>query len=798
MRVGTWLAVGAATLSVASCGDDGAGTGASGAGASGGAGGGVTSVSVEGAAEKGPLLLGSSVTISPLDAALSPTGQVFNSLTTSDAGAFSVAAVPAGLVALEASGFHFNELAGSLSGAPITLRAIGTVDGATDIFINVITHLEERRVRKLVLDGAALAAAVSQAELELQASLQVGFPGVWQSTSGTGMNMLGGDNDPNAYLLAASAVLIQAATDAAGGPDGPVDAELQQLLNQIAQDLEDDGAIGASLVPPLLAAQLALDTALVEQNLADRMAEIGVAALVPDIDRVLDQDHDGLVNNDDNCPRVPNPDQTDTDGDGLGDACAPPAVCGNGVVEAGEVCDDGNADEYDACTTTCKVPGCGDGILQLGEACDDGNTDPGDGCTDCALVLELFAGGDRTCALIGDVNTRWLKCWGDNAHGALGLGHLDNRGDDPGEVIGLPPIDLAAAPTPSVGMGAHHTCAVAENAGIQCWGKNSEGQLGIGDAVDRGDEPGEMGSTLPLTVSNPFVSEVRVFNDAACTVVPGSMSWSCWGAGASGVFGTGSIANVGDDVGEVPVAAFANSMDWLNGGTHSCGRENASIRCWGQNASGQLGLGNVATWGDDPGETVAAAPLVPLNPISGGNLTVGRAHSCHLSSPIYCWGENGSGQLGLGNTQDIGDQPGEVSALTGVQLVWNSYNVNRVATSGLADFNCGYLPSEPAVLCWGDNTSGQLGRGDTENIGDQPGEMAALTSIDLGGNYDPIQVVVGRAHACAILVEHGTSLPRRIKCWGDNSKGQLGYGDTENRGDDPGEMGAALPFVPVN
>ncbi|MBL9024382.1 MAG: hypothetical protein JNL21_19460 [Myxococcales bacterium] len=746
--------------------------------------------------------------MSPLDANLSPTGQSFNTQTISDAGEFSVAAVPLGLVELEASGFHFNELSGSLSGAPITLRAMATVDGSTSIFVNVVTHLEERRARKLVADGAALSAAVSQAELELQASLQIGFPGVWQATSGTAMNMLGGDTDPNAYLLAVSAVLIQAATDAAGGPDGPVDAQLQQLLNQIAQDLEDDGAVNAALVPPLLGAQLALDTTIVKENLADRIAQIGSASSVPDIDRVLDQDHDGLVNNDDNCPRVPNPDQADADADGLGDACAPPSVCGNGVVEAGEDCDDGNLDELDACTTTCKVPGCGDGVLQqsFGEVCDDGNTVAGDGCTDCRSVLDIFAGGDRTCVLIGNGDEMRLKCWGDNAHGALGIGDLDNRGDDPGEIAALPFIDLPTS-SPSVAMGALHTCIYKPFLGIQCWGKNTEGQLGLGDTEDRGDEPGEVGSALPFTVTSGLNGSVVGFTNATCGVLPGGGNWFCWGSGATGVFGNGSTANIGDEPGEIPVnnqPMFSTTLtEWLNGGDHACGVQNLVTRCWGQNTSGQLGTGNIATWGDDPGETVATAAPSPLNVPAGGRVFVGRAHTCVLSNGLYfCFGENGSGQLGIGSSQKIGDQPGEVAALTGFTILFQNQPLNSfVASSGMADFMCAYHPgpveAESVLMCWGDNASGQLGRGDTQNIGDQPGEMQALSPIDLGASAGLGKVVIGRAHACALMPDPQTSLTR-VKCWGDNSKGQLGYGDTENRGDDPGEMGVALPFVPVN
>lgn len=59
----------------------------------------------------------------------------------------------------------------------------------------------------------------------------------------------------------------------------------------------------------------------------------------------------------------------------------PAGFCGDGKVDVGEECDDGNLDEIDACTTKCRPPGCGDDILQPGELCDDGNLDNDDDCT---------------------------------------------------------------------------------------------------------------------------------------------------------------------------------------------------------------------------------------------------------------------------------------------------------------------------------------------------------------------------------------------------------------------------------
>src|SRR5436190_1808966 len=56
-------------------------------------------------------------------------------------------------------------------------------------------------------------------------------------------------------------------------------------------------------------------------------------------------------------------------------------LCGNGLKEGAEACDDGNTTSGDGCSANCQgIEGCGDGIIDVGDACDDGNTVNGDGC----------------------------------------------------------------------------------------------------------------------------------------------------------------------------------------------------------------------------------------------------------------------------------------------------------------------------------------------------------------------------------------------------------------------------------
>jgi alpha-tubulin suppressor-like RCC1 family protein len=94
------------------------------------------------------------------------------------------------------------------------------------------------------------------------------------------------------------------------------------------------------------------------------------------------------------------------------------------------------------------------------------------------------------------------------------------------------------------------------------------------------------------------------------------------------------------------------------------------------------------------------------------------------------------------------------------------------------------------VKCWGYNGHGQLGLGDGNNRGDQADEMGDnLPAVDLGTGRTVVALAAGSNHTCAHL-DNG-----QIKCWGVNNFGQLGLGDTNNRGDHADEMGNNLPVV---
>jgi len=289
----------------------------------------------------------------------------------------------------------------------------------------------------------------------------------------------------------------------------------------------------------------------------------------------------------------------------------------------------------------------------------------------------------------------------------------------------------------AVFAGGQQSCALTTTGSLRCWGDNASGELGLGDTKARGIEATELGSALK-----------------------------------------------GPDLGVHTVKQVAL------GQSHSCALlDDDTLRCWGLNESGRLGHGDTVTRGDGAGEMGSALPITQLG--GSGRATAvaaGEAHSCALLSGgrVKCWGSNASGQLGLGDTMARGGAAMQMGDQLGSVDLGPSRTAKKIA-AGVAH-SCAVLDPD-TVKCWGKNDRGQLGRGDTDARGDEPDEMSVLTPIDLGPDVVVLDVVAGAVHTCALL------RGGQIKCWGGNDLGQLGLGNTEDRGDEPGEMGTALAAV---
>jgi E3 ubiquitin-protein ligase HERC3 len=408
--------------------------------------------------------------------------------------------------------------------------------------------------------------------------------------------------------------------------------------------------------------------------------------------------------------------------------------------------------------------------------------------TGTAVQLEI--GESHSCAIS---NTGGVKCWGEGSDGQLGIGNTLDLGDEPEEMgVNLPFLDLGAGIIPtSLALGEQHTCALFDIGTIKCWGDVASLGLGLSDSDDGfGDGYLETGDMLP-SVSLPSGRTATMIEAAGghtCAELDND-DLICWGRNQFGQLGMGNNTILGDDINEigddfsiVELPPGRNVSKLALGPRHTCAIwDNGSVSCWGGNSFGQLGNGDVHSIGDDVSEMGANLGFVSFpNGETAVNITAGDGFTCVIlsNSDTVCWGANQFGQLGIENTNEIGNQGGEMgNSLGAIDFGTSRYAVEIDAGSTSV---CAILDNAQ-VKCWGQNDVGQLGLGDTLNRGDGFNEMGnTLPSVNIGGSADRIEV--GNKFACIILTTDG------IKCWGTASNGRLGYEDLAFKGDDSLDM----------
>lgn len=360
-------------------------------------------------------------------------------------------------------------------------------------------------------------------------------------------------------------------------------------------------------------------------------------------------------------------------------------------------------------------------------------------------VREVRASEADTCVLADDGN---VVCWGSRRGGVLGLaigsescrcseGPLCCQGDDEPVI----PIPSLGGPVVELTLGRTHACALLEGGIARCWGEGRFGALGLGNTNIVGDD--EFPSDVPpLDLSNLVAiaasdgDSPRGFADPrhghhTCAMLATGELY-CWGDGQLEVLGTGTSDIIGDD--EPPHAAGAVELDaeiaeFVVGGAHSCVRlVDGTVRCWGFNdVDGVLGL------------------------------RLG-AEFCHPGESASC--------KNLGCCAGLMEPPATLPAI--------ELGAPAVQLAAGARHTCAVLEGG-GVRCWGNNRFGQLGYGHTDNLGNvqHPGDAPL---VDVG---EPVlTIAAGLGHTCALLAEG------RVRCWGANNRGQLGYGHTVDIGDD--------------
>ncbi len=403
----------------------------------------------------------------------------------------------------------------------------------------------------------------------------------------------------------------------------------------------------------------------------------------------------------------------------------------------------------------------------------------------CTGIVDLAGGGDHTCAVL---DTGALRCWGRADFGQLGYGNTTTIGDTAGE---MPPANVSVgANAVEVALGLEHTCTRLTTGKVRCWGNGLNGRLGYGNTTTLGDNAGEMPPadvSLGTGTANNAV-QLAAGDLHTCALLSGG-AVRCWGEGSNGRLGYGNTNDLGDAAGEMPPAAVSlttgseSVVQIVAGDAHTCALINpgGKVRCWGTAANGQLGYGNTNDIGDGAGEMPPAN--VSLGGVAVVQLAAGGKHTCARLSTgaVRCWGRNDRGQLGLGSTTDIGD----TELPSSVNVVDVGGTAAEVSTG--KEHTCVRLTTG-AIRCWGrgDNNLGALGYGNGNNIGD---DEAPSSAGDVSLLRAAIRIVTGYNHTCALLDVGG------VRCWGKAASGQLGYGNTTIIGDN--ELPSSVGYVQI-
>lgn len=372
------------------------------------------------------------------------------------------------------------------------------------------------------------------------------------------------------------------------------------------------------------------------------------------------------------------------------------------------------------------------GSGQLGTDSDPGQLypTPMDVFTAGGGVTAVAAGDSHTCAVVNGK----VQCWGFNSNGQLGTGDQINS-PTPVSVAGISEIVVGVA------AGKSHTCALLDTGGVQCWGHNGDGQLGDNSFNE---------SWVPVTVYRytftvppdpiPLSGALAITAGGAHTCAATSSGAYCWGANGLGQLGVGSTENY--PFGR-PVSTPGTDMTSVSAGyEHTCAVANGAVVCWGSDEFGQLGY-------------AAASPYVPTPAASmtdfyhASHISAGRLHGCVANNGgAFCWGYNALGQLGTGTFVNSASPQG-VSGL--------GVGSGIVATAAGVFHSCAMRTFD--VKCWGYNGYGQLGNG---SLG------SASTPVSVAGLSDPVSIATGRNHTCAARSSGS------VQCWGSNEHGQLG------------------------
>jgi len=335
-------------------------------------------------------------------------------------------------------------------------------------------------------------------------------------------------------------------------------------------------------------------------------------------------------------------------------------------------------------------------------------------------VANIAAGNGNTCALL---RSGGVECWGENSDGELGDGTTGGDSLSARPVVGI----LTAT---AVTLGHAHGCALLASHTVKCWGFNVLGQLGNATTTD--NEP------TPVTVSGiSTATAVGAGGSHSCALLTNGTA-RCWGENWFGELGDGSTTDSSTPVSVVGInTAVAISVGLF----HACARlASGSVKCWGAGTSGQLGNGEVGS---------SSTPVTVRGISNAAAVAVGADSTCALlaSGSVQCWGQNVYGQLGNGQVHSSGSST--PVAVLGISTA--------VALAAGFHHYCARL-RDGSVDCWGDNSNGQLGKGAGTTL--ESGVPLAIVRV-----HGPTTLASGDYHNCTLFAGG------LMTCWGSNGDG---------------------------
>jgi alpha-tubulin suppressor-like RCC1 family protein len=390
---------------------------------------------------------------------------------------------------------------------------------------------------------------------------------------------------------------------------------------------------------------------------------------------------------------------------------------------------------------------------------------------------QIGGGWHNTCGLASNGK---VYCWGRNQYGQLG----NNNSAITQSLIPIA-VDTSSASSlygktvKSIAVGSYHTCALATDNTINCWGYNTNGQLGNNDiSITKVFTPVQVNTTSGISSLYGKTIASIVASDRSTCALATDNTIHCWGGNDDGNLGNNSVT-----LSIVPTQVnTASGVSSLYGktirsiaaayyGACALATDN-TVSCWGDNDYGEIGDN---TYGTDR--------LVPtlVNTASGISSLYGKTvaaiapasdHACALTSDgiVHCWGFNNATSwyrslLGI-NTYSTSYYPAPVLVNTTIG-VSSLYGKTVTAISAGFTSSCA-LASDNTLHCWGQNDLGQLGVNDTVDTYVVPKQVNVVSGVSsLYGKT--IKAIVNGAYTNCALATDGT-----VHCWGRNYYGQAG------------------------